>query len=144
MLEEPQIVSKFISQNGGIGFINGTLKGGISSTPTSTPTRDLTYTLSNFQWDGITPGPSTYTSEDIAECITINSSTGVLNVNDQLLMDKFGVNILLNGGTNVYTVLGPNPLNPADTVNFTVTVQDAGNSGAGFNTSFTFSLILIS
>ena len=144
MLEEPQNVSKFISQNGGIGFINGTLKGGISSTPTSTPTRDLTYTLSNFQWDGITPGPSTYTSEDIAECITINSSTGVLNVNDQLLMDKFGVNILLNGGTNVYTVLGPNPLNPADTVNFTVTVQDAGNSGAGFNTSFTFSLILIS
>ncbi len=144
MLEEPQNVSKFISQNGGIGFINGTLKGGISSTPTSTPTRDLTYTLSNFQWDGIAPGPSTYTSEDIAECITINSSTGVLNVNDQLLMDKFGVNILLNGGTNVYTVLGPNPLNPSDTVNFTVTVQDAGNSGAGFSTSFTFSLILIS
>lgn len=146
MLEEPQNVSKFISQNGGIGFINGTLKGGISSTPTSTPTRDLTYTLSNFAFATHGPGSTTYTSDDVAECVTVNASTGVLSVNDQLLIDKFGT--ITSTPEFVYNIFSPQGTSltgqPAETLNFTVTVQDAGNSGAGFTTSFTFSLFLIS
>jgi hypothetical protein len=145
MLEETQNVSKFISQNGGIGFINGTLKGGISSSPTSTPTRDLTYTLSNFAFDGTAPGSLTYTSDDVAECVTVNASTGVLNVNDQLLIDKFGMDFNNPEWVyNIFSIYGQPSGQPAETLNFTVTVQDAGNSGAGFTTSFTFSLFLIS
>tara|TARA_R100001460_G_scaffold15631_5_gene34366 strand:+ start:681 stop:4718 length:4038 start_codon:yes stop_codon:yes gene_type:complete len=143
MLEETQNVSKFISQNGGIGFINGTLKGGISSTPTSTPTRDLTYTLSNFYFDGTAPGSTTYTSEDIAECVTINASTGVLNINDQLLIDKFGIDT--SNSSFIYPIFGPGyPVTPAEILHFTVTVRDAGNSGAGLTTTIPFHLTLIS
>ena len=149
-LEEPQLASKFISENGGIGFINGTLKGAISSTPTSTPIRDLTYTLSNFAFATIPPSATTYTSDDVAECVTVNASTGVLNINDQLLINKFGQWTTTSGipPEFVYTVFSIQGQSlqgaPAETLNFTVTVQDAGNSGAGFTTSFTFSLFLIS
>ena len=102
--------------------------------------------MSNFAFATHGPGQFTYTSNDVAECVTINQSTGVLNINDQLLIDKFGMDTSNPSFVyNIFSIYGQSLTGqPAETLNFTVTVQDAGNSGAGFTTSFTFSLFLIS